>query len=172
MRKSVAVLVILSMTLAGCGGWRDSRMNPGNWFGKSRAEARTQTQTPAQINPLIPEETSIFRRSRKEEVYLGTPVDQIVAMTVERTSAGAIIKATGQTVRQGAFDVRLVSETDGEPVDGVLTLEMKAVQPVNMPQGPERVRRATAGYFVTNQDLAGIQTIRVLAARNAHSTRR
>lgn len=172
MRKTVASLVVLSLTLAGCSGWRDSRVNPGNWFGNSRAEARTETATPAQTNPLIPEETSIFRRGNKEEVYLGTPVDQITDLTIERTSSGAIVKATGQTLQQGAYDVRLTSDTEGEPVDGVLTLEMKALQPTNTPQGPERVRRATAGYFLSNQDLAKVRTIRVLGERNARSSTR
>jgi hypothetical protein len=172
MRKTVAGLVVLSLTLAGCSGWRDSRINPGNWFGNSRAEARAQSATPAQTNPLIPEETSIFRRNKKEEVYLGTPVDQIVDLAIERTSSGAIVKATGQTLQQGAYDVRLTSDTEGAPVDGVLTLEMKALQPLNTPQGPERVRRVTAGYFLSNQDLDQTRTIRVLGDRNARSSSR
>ena len=172
MRKSVAVVVVLSMTVAGCSGWRDSRMNPGNWFGNSRAEARAPAPTSAQTNPLIPEETSIFRRGPTKEVYTGTMVDQIVTLDVEKTSAGAIVKATGQTLQQGAFDVRLVPGSDDGPVDGVLTLEMKAIQPTDTPQGPERVRRVTAGYFVTNQDLRAIRNIRVVAERNARASRR
>ncbi len=172
MRKTVAGLVVLSLTLAGCSGWRDSRVNPGNWFGNSRAEARTQSDVAAQTNPLIPEQTSIFQRGKKEEVYLGTPVDQIVDFSIERTSSGAIVKATGQTLRQGAYDVRLTSDTEGDPVDGVLTLEMRALQPENTPQGPEQVRHVTAGYFVSNQDLAQVRTIRVLGDRNARASNR
>jgi len=172
MRKTVAGLVVLSLTLAGCSGWRDSRVNPGNWFGNSRAEARSQTDTAAQTNPLIPEETSIFQRNQKEEVYRGTPVDQIVDLAIERTSSGAIVKATGQTLQQNAYDVRLTSDTEGDPVDGVLTLEMKALQPTGSPQGPERVRRVTAGDFLSNQDLDQVRTIRVLAERNARSSSR
>ena len=100
--------VFLSMTgalaLAGCGGFRDSRINPRNWFGRSTSRARDTAAASTGGNPLIPEDDeSIFRRRNREEVYPGTPVDQITALAVERTSDGAIIRATGQTARQGAL---------------------------------------------------------------------
>ena len=172
MRKTVAGLVVLSLTLAGCSGWRDSRINPGNWFGNSRS-APTGDSTSAQTNPLIPEQTgSIFRRSPAEEVYEGTPVDQITKLTIERTSSGAIILVEGVTLRQGAFDVRLTSDTDGEPVNGVLELALEAVQPDTTPQGPERTRTVTTGLALTDRELTAISTIRVVSGRNVMTTRR
>jgi len=172
MRKSLAGLLILSMTLSACGGWRDSRVNPSNWFGNSRS-APTDDSASAQTNPLIPEQTgSIFRRSPAEEVYEGTPVDQITKLTIERTSTGAIILVEGTTLRQGAYDVRLTSDTDGEPVNGVLELALEAVQPDTTPQGPERTRTVTTGRALTDRELAAISSIRVVGGRNVMTTRR
>ena len=171
MRKSLAGLVIVSMTLSACGGWRDSRVNPSNWFGNSRSDP--VSESPAQTNPLIPEQTnSIFRRRAVEEVYDGTPVDQITALTVERTSIGAIIRVEGVTLRQGAYDVRLTSETEGEPVNGVLELTLAALQPDDTPQGPERSRTVTTGRALSATDLEAITTIRVIGARNVMTTGR
>lgn len=170
MRKSLAGLVILSMTLSACGGWRDSRVNPSNWFGNSRSEPVAENA--AQTNPLIPENTSIFRRRAVEEVYEGTPVDQITALSVERTSSGAIIRVEGLTLRQGAYDVRLTSDTDGQPVNGVLELSLKALQPDDTPQGPDRTRTVTVGRALSESDLAEITTIRVIGARNVMTSGR
>lgn len=168
MRTSLATLVILSMALSAC-GWRDSRVNPMNWFGNSRSEPVT-TQATGEANPLLPERESIF--SRKPEEYPGTAVAQVTALSVEPSGGGAIIKVTGLTTRQGAFDVRLTSETEGEPVDGVLELDLRAIQPDDLPQGPEATRRVTAGRFVSDQTLARIREIRVAGARNVQTVRR
>ncbi len=171
MRKSIAGLVILSVTLSAC-GWRDSRVNPVNWFGNSRS-APVQTQTPGQANPLIPDQSgSIFRRASREAPYPGTPVDQITALSVEPSGGGAIIRVTGQSLRQGAHDVRLVAQNDGEPVDGLLTLELRAIQPGNTPQGPDSTRRIHAGRFVSDQDLSRISAIRVVGLRNSQTSSR
>ncbi len=172
MRKSLAGLVILSLTLSACGGWRDSRVNPSNWFGNSRSEPVAQPQSAAQTNPLIPEQTSLFRRRAVDEVYEGTPVDQITALAVERTSSGAIIRVEGVTLRQGAYDVRLTSETQGEPVNGVLELTLAAVQPDTTPQGPEQTRTVTIGRALSENDLSEITTVRVIGARNVMTTGR
>ena len=169
--------VFLSMTgafaLTGCSGYRQSRINPRNWFGRSTARPREVAAADGS-NPLIPErEDSIFRRGPREEVYDGTPVDQVTALAVERTSDGAIIRVTGQTVRQGAFDVRLVPEQPMDaPVSGVLSYELQAVQPSDTPQGPARTRLVQAGVFVSNQTLAQVTQVRVRGLRNERVSRR
>ncbi len=169
MRTFVAVLVISSIVLSGCSRLRDSRLNPGNWFGGSKSQPVATSTTSA--NPLIPERTSIRRRDRRE-IYRGTPVDQITDLKVERTTAGAIVHVTAISLRQGAFDVRLISDTDGEPVDGVLTFQLLAVQPTNQPQGQPRQRTVHAARFVSNNDLAATSTIRVTGSRNERVTKR
>ena len=168
MRTFVAVLVISSMVLSGCSRLRDSRLNPGNWFGggSSRPVASAASET----NPLIPRETRIRRRDRRE-VYTGTPVDQVTDVRIETTTAGAIVRVTGVSLQQGAYDVRLVADNDGDPVNGVLTMRLMAVQPRDTPQGSPRLRTLHAGRFVSNNDLAISNTIRVIGARNERSAR-
>ena len=173
MRTFLTILVISSMVLSGCSRLRDSRLNPGNWFGKSapRAVATAPGGQSAEANPLIPVRTSIRRRD-KREIYLGTPVDRITNVSVERTTAGAIVRVTAVSLQQGAYDVRLTSDTDGDPVDGVLTFRMMALQPTNEPQGLPRQRTVHAARFVSHNDLATTRIIRVVGARNEHTTRR
>lgn len=173
MRTLLTVLVISSVALSGCSRLQDSRLNPGNWFGKSKSTpvARPAGQTAAEANPLIPEVTSVFRR-KKVEVYEGTPVDQVTDLSVERTTSGAIIRVTGTSLQQGAYDVRLISNTDDKPVNGELTYRLMAVQPTNTPQGAPRQRTLNSGKFVSNHVLAETRVIRVIAARNERTTRR
>ena len=77
-----------------------------------------------------------------------------------------------QHLRQGAYDVRLTSETEGEPVNGVLELTLAALQPDDTPQGPERSRTVTTGRALSATDLEAITTIRVIGARNVMTTGR
>lgn len=168
MHRRVFLSMAGALALAGCGGLRESRVNPRNWFGRSRSRRRAAPATATEnTNPLIPErEDSIFRRNR-EVVYEGTLVDQITAMEIERTSDGAIIRVTGLPLRQGAFDVRLVPENeDKKPINGVLDFELRAIQSENMPQGPERARAVQAAVFVSRQNIERAAEIRVRGARN------
>ena len=173
MQRRVFLSITGAFALAGCGGFRDSRINPRNWFGRSTSRPRDAAPTDGS-NPLIPDrEDSIFRRAPREEVYEGTPVDQITGLSVERTSDGAIIRVTGQTLRQGAFDVRLIPEHDTDaPVGGVLAYQLQAIQPSNTPQGPARARQVTTALFVSNQTINRATEIRVSGLRNERVTRR
>ncbi|WP_417727236.1 hypothetical protein [Roseovarius sp.] len=172
MQRRVFLSLAAVSVLAGCGGYRQSRANPRNWFGRSRSRRRTAEPKPENTNPLIPErEDTIFRRNR-EKVYEGTPVDQVTRVVVERTSDGGIIRVDGLSLRQGAFDVRLISDTESEPVNGVLEYKLMAVQTENQPQGSERARTVMAAVFVSSQKLARTDVIRVIGARNEQVTRR
>lgn len=176
MKRRVFLSLAAMSALAGCGGgFRRSRANPRNWFGGARAQRRAAqpASAPAEpVNPLIPErEDSIFRR-RREEVYEGTLVDQITRMAIEPTSDGGIIRVEGRTLQQDAFDVRLVSETEGEPVNGVLEFKLMAIQPTDTPQGSPRARRVLAAVFVSSQTLDRTEMVRVLGARNLQESRR
>ena len=172
MRILLALTLVSTLVLAGCGGLRDSRANPANWFGKSKSRtvATASTET---VNPLIPErEDSIFRRN-KAEVYEGTPVDQIADLRIERTSDGAIIRVTGLSTRQGAFDVRLVPDNkDSRPVNGVLSYKLLALQPDNTPQGSAVARTVHAAEFISTQTLAEARTIIVTGGRNERRSTR
>jgi hypothetical protein len=175
MQRRVFLSITGAFALAGCSGFRDSRINPRNWFGRSTARPRQAAATSGESgNPLIPEEEGgIFRRRNRAEDYQGSPVDQITALDVERTSDGAIIRATGRTARQGAFDVRLVPDQPMDsPVSGVLSYELQAVQPADAPQGPARARQIQAGVFVSNQTLEPVTELRVRGLRNERVSRR
>ncbi|MEM8577091.1 MAG: hypothetical protein AAGF60_04510 [Pseudomonadota bacterium] len=172
MIRLVLVLAALSLTLSAC-GFRDSRVNPLNWFGNSRSEP-VQVQAPEDVNPLIPTRTGLFQRQRAEAArYQGTPVDAVTDLRVERVPGGAIIRATGVAREQGLFEVRLTPENDGDAVDGVLSYRLEARRPEAVrPGGPEATRRVTAAVSVTDQDLRGVRVIRVVGVENARTSRR
>ncbi|QYX55671.1 hypothetical protein K1T73_11285 [Roseovarius sp. SCSIO 43702] len=176
MRIIVALMVVSSLTLAGCAGWRDSRVNPGNWFGGGAPKRAAQpTTSTAASNPLIPDQSgSIFRRKSAVEVYEGTPIHSVTSLALEPSSGGAILRVTGVPLRQGAFDVRLtpVSGRIDQPVNGVLAYRLEAIQPTTTPQGPERTRRVHAGRFLTDETLRDVRVISVRGAGNVITTRR
>ena len=164
MRSLVTLLTISSLTLAGCSGFSESRVNPANWFGQSRTAERSAPAGNAAVNPLIPEKSnSIFRRKSDAETYAGTPIYAVQTVVVEPSAGGAIVKATGISLQQGAFDVRLLPENGGAPIEGMLTYTMRAIQRVDTPQGPEQTRRVSAGQFVSRQTLDEVRGVRVLS---------
>ena len=170
MRISLAILLVASLVVASC-GWRDSRVNPRNWFGKSR-EVATETEQ-VEVNPLIPNRRrGVF--ARPEKVDLSVPVATITELTVERTNTGAIIVATGIAERQGAYDVRLVPDSESlTPEDGVLSFTFRTLYPRRgSAVGSEFSRTVRDGYSIATGDLEGVRTIRVKAAQNAMETRR
>jgi hypothetical protein len=173
MRRSVAALLVISIGLAGCGAIRDSRVNPFNWFGNDRP---APVQTDEETNPLIPQERAgLFSRSRAEaNVYRGQPVDVVSTVVVERTPGGAVVRATGVSRFQNTYDVQLTPDNeDGEAENGVLTYRLEAIVPENaIVGGPERVRRVIAGLAMTNKQLEGVRTIRVMGATNGRETSR
>lgn len=173
MSRSIATLLALSVTLSACG---ESRLNPGNWFGRSR-EAPVE-QTAEQTNPLIPRERNGFfnsRRAREEaNAYRGQPVDQISGIVIEQVPGGAIVRAEGVSRFQNVYDVRLtpVAE-DGKPINGVLQFRLEAVIPDKpIRGGSEQVRTILAGVALTNQDLEGVNAIRVAGVQNAQISAR
>lgn len=172
MQRRVFLSLVAMSVLAGCGRARQSSGNRRGWFGRSTPRRRAAEPASANTNPLIPErEDTIFRR-RREKVYEGTPVDQVTRMVIERTSNGGIVRVEGVSLRQGAYDVRLISDTNNEPVNGVLELRLMAIQPEDQPQGSERARTVLAGVFLSNQALERADEIRVIGARNEQVSRR
>ena len=178
MRTIVAILVISSVALGGCGRLRDSRVNPANWFGKGQSTPIEQPQEQAEeqyVNPLIPERPSKLRlfKKRKDRPYEGTPVGQITDVTVERTIGGAILRVTAVSPRQGAFDVRLIpANKENEPIDGVLTYSIRALQPTDTAIGSTRSRTLVVAEPIDQSLLERTRTIRVVAAENEWATNR
>ncbi len=167
MTKTILVLVASALVLTSCGTVRDSRLNPFNWFGGSRAVAPvSETAT----NPLIPRQRESILRDDAPVVYAGTRVAQISELSVDRRPGGAIVRVKGVTAAQGAFDVRLVEDEDSEDRT-TLDFVLVALQPSGA-VGPVDTREVTAATFVTNQTLQGVRQIRVSGASNARAVRR
>ncbi|MHA6261719.1 hypothetical protein ACXYMO_00825 [Arenibacterium sp. CAU 1754] len=170
MRKFVPALVISSLILSGC-GWSDSRVNPKNWFGRSKPVAAAPAD--GSTNPLIPaKRRGLLARPEKEDVSV--PIDTITALRIEPTNSGAIIYASGVASRQGAFEARLRPDNpDLIPEDGVLNFTFRVVYPRNpTPVGSELSRTVHEAYSISAQTLSAVRTIRVSGARNAQESRR
>jgi hypothetical protein len=152
---SVAMLVA-ALALAGCGGFRDSKLNPRNWFKRSAPETVTAEVQPGDPRPLV---------------------DQVTQLTISPMPGGAIVTATGLPPTQGWWEAELVVDdgsADGkEPEPGVKTYRFL----VHQPPGPRRTstpqsRQVTAGAFLSDIKLQGINKIIVLGAQSSRSVRR
>lgn len=164
MRNYVMCLVVGAMVLSAC----STRLNPRNWFGSSEEVAVDPT---GEVNPLLPEENGLLKRP--EAVYAGIPVRTVTELKVERVRDGAIIRATGVAYVQDAFAVKLSPMNEGKPQSGVLTYELLAIHPSwGARGGPEQTRTVTVAHSLTNQQLEGVRTIKVVAAENARQARR
>ena len=172
MRITLSALLVSVTVLSACASVRDSRINPFNWFGRSTSEPIQQVEN---TNPLIPQRTGLFASRRgTEETYAGIPFEEIIDLKVERVAGGAVIRATGRAARQGVYQVRLTPENEEElPVDGVLTYRLEGVRPdFATPAGTPPTREVTAARKLTDQDLRGVNTIRVEGQTNARVARR
>jgi hypothetical protein len=149
MTRLTALVIVL--TLAGCGGMRDSKLNPFNWFGRSApAEKVALPAAPADTRALIAD---------------------VLTMTVEPVPTGAIVRATGRTPTQGWWDAELVPLPVTE--DGVLVLEFRTFPPVdNADVSTPRSREVTAAISLSNIKLANVRQIVVQGATNARAARR
>ncbi len=155
-RTALMITLALPVGLAGCGRIRDSRLNPFNWFGRSRRAATTAT--------LKPNEAADGRQL----------IAEVTELKVEQTHGGAIIHASGLPPTQGWWKAELVSETRGRPDEnGVVTYRFLVYQPladtrVSTPQS----RILTAGVFLSDQRLETITKIVVQGERNSLSSGR
>ena len=174
MRSLTLLLLVTTLTLSAC----STRLNPFNWFGRGQSEPVQVPREEAERNPLIPDQErvrlNLFGLRDADAEYPGGPIDQVSDLVIERVPGGAIIRATGLADYQGAFGVRLHPDNDDEvPEDGVLTYRLEVIRPQGARVGgPERVRTVTAARHVTDNQLAGVSTIRVVGLRNAQSSRR
>ena len=150
MIRPIALLMTLSL-LAGCGFIRESRVNPFNWFGQSKAVEKVALPERAQDpRPLIP---------------------TVTALTVEPIASGAIVRATGLPASQGWWEANLVPAR--EVVDGKLVIQFLAFPPVTRSdQGTPRSREITAATHISKVKLQEVREIVVQGANNALSSRR
>lgn len=172
MNKPIAVLLIAGLTVSACGGWRDSRVNPTNWFGGSTS-APVETTTSASANPLIPESRrGIFARPEDEDRSI--PITKVTEMQIDPTTTGAIIQVVGVANRQGAFDAELrLTPAEDDADKGVLTYTFFVTYPEKpTPQGAERTRTIRQAISLSRQDLQNVRVIRVIGQENVRESRR
>ncbi|SHK23519.1 hypothetical protein SAMN05444000_12313 [Shimia gijangensis] len=164
MRVFVLCLAIAVMGVSAC----NSRYNPVNWFDGSE---EVDVEGGATANPLIPAKSGFV--SKPDEVYPGITVAKITELKVERVADGALIRAAGVAYVQGAFSVKLMPQNDGKPVKGVLTYDLMAIHPASgFRGGADNTRLVTVAHSLTDQQLAGVRTIKVVAIENARQARR
>ncbi len=162
--RATLIGTALLMTLTGCTQIANSRFNPLNWFGASTAAPVAAAATTSDVRPLVPQ-------NRTPVVIDNRPlVTSISALTVERTTTGAIVRASGVAPTQGFFNAELVPQGI---TDGVLTLAFRAQAPAGFDaQGSALSRTIHAAYIMDRAELAAVRSVRVEAATNARVTRR
>jgi hypothetical protein len=148
--RQIAVLS-LCLLLIGCGGLRDSRLNPFNWFGRSEPrESIVLPDADADPRPLV---------------------QDVLTMKVEPMPGGAIISATGQTPTQGWWQAELVPQPVTE--DGVLVLEFRLLPPITRTDvNTPRSRQVTVAQYISDIKLEAVREIVVQGANNARAARR
>ncbi len=158
MRFSAPVftLPLLCLGLSACGNG-GSTLNPSTWF---------QRSGPEQV-ALIPEGGF---EDKSDQRFL---VANVTALTSMQVPNGIIIKATGLPPRLGYWDASLAVLNGGDPVDGVLTYEFRVSEPQHHTNsGRPQQREILVGKFLSERQLRGVKTVRVIAAGNSRSLRR
>lgn len=188
MKRPFLILACATLVLSGC-GFGQSRLNPVNWFGSPQevqvepaTEAATEnsvataTAEPASAtrNPLLPRRQSLSqRREEARNQYFGVPVETVDSLIIERVPGGALLRVTGTAATANVYDVRLTPENGETPVDGVLTYRLEGIlQNASRPVGNSRQRQVVAARRVTDNQLRGVQSIRIAARTNAQVSRR
>lgn len=143
----VSIALALCLSLAACG----SRLNPLNWFGGDREEriTITEVEVPTDPRPLVAE---------------------VISLSIEPTTSGAILTATALTETTGYWQPGLV-EAGRE--DGAVTYEFRAAPPVaGSVAGPEPTRQIVVARALSQGDLRGLRSITVVARTNRRTVER
>lgn len=145
------VVLGLAVALAGCGGLRESRLNPFNWFRRSE-----------------PRDTIVLPDAKEDGRILAA---EVLSLAVEPIPGGAIVRARGQMPVQGYWSAELVPQpvTEG----GTLVYEFRVFPPVgktdvNAPQS----RQVDVAIYVSDIKLQNVTEIVVQGATNARASRR
>lgn len=154
MRTKYITLSVMALALTGC-GIGDSALNPFRWLSQ---EEPVERLSEVDIAPLI------------EDRPLVQSVDALVS---ERLPGGIIIRATGLPPSQGWFDAQLVREVSAATGTGVIVYSFRARPPEEKTRvSTKQSRELVAGAYLSDIELAGITSIRVLSASNARTVGR
>jgi hypothetical protein len=145
------VVLGLAVALAGCGGLRESRLNPFNWFRKSE-----------------PRETIVLPDAKEDGRGLA---EVVLDMKVEPIPGGAIVRARGQMPVQGYWQAELVPQplTEG----GSLVYEFRVFPPVGQTDANSaQSRQVDVAIFISDVKLQNVTEIVVQGATNARASLR
>jgi hypothetical protein len=158
LKTPLVALAVAGLVLAGCGSIRESRMNPRNWFGSSESETRDDRPDLGPVSDVVDNRPL---------------VPDVTAMTIERTSSGAIIRAEGVTPTAGWWDAELVPENHGRPQGGVISYRFVAAAPrTPVPDTGPRSRTVTAVHTISEVLLETTAEIVVVGGANSRRVRR
>lgn len=150
MRRRVLAALGVVLVVAGCGTIRESRLNPFNWFGRAEPRATVVMDAPQDQRLLVA---------------------QVLTLSVDPYSTGAIVRAKGIPPTQGWWEAELVPRPLDE--NGVLVFDFRVFPPItDTPQGTPRSREITVATSLSNVKLDQISEIVVQGASNALSSRR
>lgn len=145
------LVAVLCTALGACGGMRDSKLNPFNWFKKSE-----------------PRELIVLPGEKAD----GRPlIEAVLTLSVEPMPGGAIVRARGQTPTQGWWEAELVPL----PVDenGVLVYEFRLLPPITKTDvNTPRSREVDVAIYISDYKLEAVREIVVQGATNARVARR
>ncbi len=154
MHLPKALLIVCLVVLAGCGGFRDSRLNPLNWFGRSQT---------ADLEPLVPADAPDVRAL----------VADVIDIQIDQLPGGAILRATGRAPTQGYWQAELVLRDAPEADPAAQVYEFRIFPPVTAADvSTAQSREVTVALYLSDIDLAGVQSITVQGASNARTIRR
>jgi hypothetical protein len=157
MTARILAALSLVLGLAACDG--GINLNPLTWFSGANTEEGLVALEPADGWP--------------EDTDRRLVVDQVTALKIEHTTAGAIVHATGLPPRLGYWDAELVAENDGVPVNGVISYVFRIATPRWATNSSTLYARSVeVAAFIPNSVLRDVTTIKVLGERNALSARR
>lgn len=161
MLRPILMSLCIALTLSGCARLANSKLNPFNWFGRSQAVAPAD---PSQRRPLV--DASKLPQVVDRRVLIDTVTD----VTVDRTPAGGILRATGVAESQGFFNAELVLvSTEG----GAWVYDFRVEAPTEFQQvGTAASRTITAATDLTARQLSDIRSIEVRGARASRRTAR
>ena len=160
MRITLPLLICATLAITGCARVSQMGLNPFNWFGASTQTPRTAS---GPLRPLVPANKGVT-------VVDGRGMIQdITALVIEKTSNGAIVRATGTASTQGQFNAQLVPvSNDG----GVLTMAFRIEMGQQTGANTAGSRQVSVARVLTTTDLSGVRIIVVQAARNQRSAAR
>ncbi len=154
MTSRLTLALACTLILAGCGGLRESRLNPFNWFGRSRV-----VEAPVVDNTVAPDGRQL--------------VSDVTLMQVDPLPGGAIIRATGIAATQGYWDAELVLREGPEADPATPVYDFRVFPPVGQAAtSTPQSREVTVALYLSDVQLARITAITVQGANNARAVNR